>query len=67
VLEPIANAKSQGKEAFANGDYGNAVDCYTGISLNQNMSCTCWGDTKCCTTIAIYLGLMNIIMLRRHE
>ena len=31
VLEPIANAKSQGKEAFANGDYGNAVDCYTRV------------------------------------
>lgn len=44
-VEPIANAKSEGKEAFANGDYGYAMYCFLQVSIYifehtiHNISC----------------------------
>jgi len=35
-VEPIANAKSDGKEAFANGDYGYAIFCFSRVSISLN-------------------------------
>jgi len=32
-VEPIANAKSEGKEAFLNGDYGYALYCFMRVSI----------------------------------
>ncbi|CAD6267122.1 unnamed protein product [Miscanthus lutarioriparius] len=48
VLEPIANAKSQGKEAFANGDYGNAVDCYTRATVIDPRDATSFANLSLC-------------------
>ena len=33
--EPIANVKSEGKEAFANGDYSYAIHCYLRVCLRS--------------------------------
>ncbi|CAD6343524.1 unnamed protein product [Miscanthus lutarioriparius] len=46
--EPIANVKSEGKEAFANGDYGYAIHCYLRASAIDPHDATILANQSLC-------------------
>ncbi|XP_066360090.1 uncharacterized protein [Miscanthus floridulus] len=52
--EPIANVKSEGKEAFANGDYSYAIHCYLRASAIDPHDATILANQSLCWVSACY-------------
>ncbi|KAG0521568.1 hypothetical protein BDA96_08G172600 [Sorghum bicolor] len=48
-VEPIANAKSEGREAFANGDYGYALYCFSRPSCIDPDDATLHANLSLCS------------------